>query len=421
MSIRPLVIIPDSRLRLISDPIVRVDARVRAIVEDMFETMYDAPGIGLAAIQVGIPERIVTVDVAEREDGSAEGEEPKKNPLALINPEIISSSEEISVYSEGCLSIPEYYADVERPARVKVRYMDLNGETQEIDADGLLATCVQHEIDHLNGVLFIDHISKLKRDRVMTQVHQARQAEGTRRGLSPGALRLIACRIREFSCASSSWARPTSPCRRWPRSSAAGTRWWRPIRARRRLPGGAGWSWCPRRCTARPRSSACPCSPPRPCARKRRPRPSPPMRRTSRWWSPMAASCRRSILDAPKLGCLNLHASLLPRWRGAAPIQRAIMAGDAESGVAVMKMEAGLDTGPVGLVERVAIGADMTAGELHDRLMIVGADLMGRALAALERGGAELHAAAGSGRHLRRQDRQGRDPHRLVEAGEAGA
>lgn len=169
MSIRPLVIIPDSRLRLISDPIVRVDARVRAIVEDMFETMYDAPGIGLAAVQVGIPERIVTVDVAEREDGSAEGEEPKKNPLALINPEIISSSEEISVYSEGCLSIPEYYADVERPARVKVRYMDLNGETQEIDADGLLATCVQHEIDHLNGVLFIDHISKLKRDRVMTK------------------------------------------------------------------------------------------------------------------------------------------------------------------------------------------------------------------------------------------------------------
>jgi len=180
MSIRPLVIIPDSRLRLISDPVLRVDARVRAIVEDMFETMYDAPGIGLAAIQVGIPERIVTIDVAKREgdEDGEEGGEEKKNPLALINPEIVGASEELSVYSEGCLSIPEYYADVERPARVKVRYMDLNGETQEIDAEGLLATCVQHEIDHLNGVLFIDHISKLKRDRVMTKFTKlARQKE----------------------------------------------------------------------------------------------------------------------------------------------------------------------------------------------------------------------------------------------------
>ncbi|CAA0113730.1 Peptide deformylase 1 [Starkeya nomas] len=172
MSIRPLVILPDSRLRLISDPVVRVDARVRAIVEDMFETMYDAPGIGLAAIQVGVPERIVTIDVGPREaEDREEGDEREveKRPLALINPEVVSASEELSVYAEGCLSIPEYYADVERPARVRVRYMDLNGETREIDADGLLATCVQHEIDHLNGVLFIDHISKLKRDRVMTK------------------------------------------------------------------------------------------------------------------------------------------------------------------------------------------------------------------------------------------------------------
>ncbi|MCK0207285.1 peptide deformylase [Starkeya koreensis] len=169
MSIRPLVILPDSRLRLISDPVVRVDARVRAIVEDMFETMYDAPGIGLAAIQVGIPERIITVDVGPREAEGKEGDEAseEKRPIALINPEIVAASDDISVYSEGCLSIPEYYADVERPASVRVRYMDLNGETQEIDADGLLATCVQHEIDHLNGVLFIDHISKLKRDRVV--------------------------------------------------------------------------------------------------------------------------------------------------------------------------------------------------------------------------------------------------------------
>ncbi|WP_029350663.1 peptide deformylase [Bosea sp. 117] len=165
MSTRPLVIIPDSRLRLVSDPVGRIDAKTRALVEDMFETMYDAPGIGLAAIQIGVPERVVTIDTAR------EGEE--KHPLALINPEIVSASEEISVYQEGCLSIPEYYEDVERPARVRVRYLDLNGEPQEIDADGLLATCVQHEIDHLNGVLFIDHISKLKRDRVVKKFTKA--------------------------------------------------------------------------------------------------------------------------------------------------------------------------------------------------------------------------------------------------------
>lgn len=169
MSIRPLVIIPDSRLRLVSEPIVRVSPKTRELVESMFETMYDAPGIGLAAIQIGVPERVITVDVGKRRakeesDGEEEGE---KDPIALINPEIIAASEELSVYQEGCLSIPEYYEDVERPASVRVRYMDLDGETQELDADGLLATCLQHEIDHLNGVLFIDHISKLKRDRVM--------------------------------------------------------------------------------------------------------------------------------------------------------------------------------------------------------------------------------------------------------------
>ena len=178
MSLRPLVIIPDSRLRLVSDPIVRVTPKVRALVEDMFETMYDAPGIGLAAIQVGVPERIVTIDLGSRDEENEEGE---KRPIALINPEIVSFSQDLSVYNEGCLSIPEYYADVERPAAVRVRYMDLNGEIQEIDADGLLATCVQHEIDHLDGVLFIDHISKLKRDRVVkkfTKIAKEKERDG---------------------------------------------------------------------------------------------------------------------------------------------------------------------------------------------------------------------------------------------------
>jgi peptide deformylase len=159
MAIRPLVILPDSQLRLTSEPVATVTDQIRALAADMLETMYDAPGIGLAAIQIGVPSRIVTIDLAK-------GEEEEKNPMVFINPEVTWVSEEKSIHEEGCLSIPEYYEDVERPAAIKVRYMGLDGKTQEIDADGILATCLQHEIDHLNGVLFIDHLSRLKRERV---------------------------------------------------------------------------------------------------------------------------------------------------------------------------------------------------------------------------------------------------------------
>ena len=158
MSTRPLVILPAPQLRLTSAPIARVDDGVRKLAGDMLETMYAAPGIGLAAVQVGVHQRVVTIDVS-REDEA-------RQPMVFVNPEVVWRSDELSVYEEGCLSIPEYYEEVERPARVKVRYMNLDGATQEIEADGILATCLQHEIDHLNGVLFIDHISKLKRDRV---------------------------------------------------------------------------------------------------------------------------------------------------------------------------------------------------------------------------------------------------------------
>jgi peptide deformylase len=132
--------------------------------------MYDAPGIGLAAIQIGAPQRIVTIDLAKKD-------EPKE-PIVFINPEIIASSEETSVYEEGCLSIPEYYEEVTRPARVKIRFMDIKGAAQEMDADGLMATCIQHEIDHLNGKLFIDYLSKLKRDRVMTKFRKLQKRDG---------------------------------------------------------------------------------------------------------------------------------------------------------------------------------------------------------------------------------------------------
>jgi peptide deformylase len=159
MSVLPLVIIPDPILRQVSQPVERIDDEVRALAGDMLETMYAAPGIGLAAIQIGVPRRMLVIDL------SKEGEE--KAPHVFINPQIVASSDERSVYEEGCLSIPDYYAEVERPASVRVTYLDREGKPQEIAAEGLMATCLQHEIDHLNGVLFIDHISKLKRDMVV--------------------------------------------------------------------------------------------------------------------------------------------------------------------------------------------------------------------------------------------------------------
>jgi peptide deformylase len=169
MTTRPILIIPDSKLRTISEPVGKIDSEIKKLVEDMFETMYEAPGIGLAAIQVGVQRRVITIDVAREDEG--------KKPVAFINPEIIAASEETSVYSEGCLSIPEYYEEVERPARVAVRFQDVDGAVREVEANGLFATCIQHEIDHLNGVLFIDHISKLKRDRVMKKFTKAARRE----------------------------------------------------------------------------------------------------------------------------------------------------------------------------------------------------------------------------------------------------
>jgi peptide deformylase len=169
MAIREIIILPDKQLRLVSTPIEKVTAELRKLADDMFETMYAAPGIGLAAVQVAQPIRLITMDLAKKEDDG----ESKPRPRVFINPEIVSSSEELSTYEEGCLSIPEYYEAVERPARVRVRFMDLDGKLHEEDAEGLYATCIQHEIDHLNGVLFVDYLSKLKRDRVLKKFAKA--------------------------------------------------------------------------------------------------------------------------------------------------------------------------------------------------------------------------------------------------------
>ncbi len=165
MALRDILILPDKRLRLVSEPVKKVDRDIRQLVEDLFESMYEAPGIGLAAIQIGVPWRVITMDLAKKET--------PKEPRVFINPEILWQSEEKATYEEGCLSIPEFYEEVERPAQVRVKYLDLEGKEQVLEANGLLATCLQHEIDHLNGVLFIDHISKLKRDRVVKKFSKA--------------------------------------------------------------------------------------------------------------------------------------------------------------------------------------------------------------------------------------------------------
>ena len=162
MSVKKIVTIPDPILKKKSLPIKNVDSSVKKLMDDMLETMYAAPGIGLAAVQVGVLKRVVVIDLSKKEE--------KKTPLFFVNPEIISTSEEQVSYEEGCLSIPNQFAEIKRPKRCHVKYLDYNGKKKDLKADGLLATCIQHEIDHLNGILFIDYLSKLKKDLILKKV-----------------------------------------------------------------------------------------------------------------------------------------------------------------------------------------------------------------------------------------------------------
>jgi peptide deformylase len=168
MTVLPIITAPDPRLKLAAKPVTKVDAKVRQLMDDMLDTMYGSIGIGLAAPQVGVLQRVIVIDVAR------EGEKAK--PIRIANPEIIRRSEEITVANEGCLSLPEHYADVSRAAAIKLRYLDHENEIREIDADGLLATCIQHEIDHLDGVLFVDHISALKRGIILRKLQKAKRS-----------------------------------------------------------------------------------------------------------------------------------------------------------------------------------------------------------------------------------------------------
>ena len=172
MAVLPIVEIPDPRLRLVSKPVETIGDDTRTLVADMIETMYAASGIGLAAIQVGVDRRVLVIDLQAEED--ADGK-PIRAPKAYINPEILSVSDEISTYNEGCLSIPEQYAEVKRPARARVRWQDEQGASFEEELHGLLSTCMQHEIDHLNGVLFVDHVSRLKRDMLLKKLAKQRR------------------------------------------------------------------------------------------------------------------------------------------------------------------------------------------------------------------------------------------------------
>jgi len=162
MSIRNIIIEPDPILRKKSTTLETVDDSIRKILDDMLQTMYNAPGIGLAAVQIGILKRLIVIDVSKKEE--------EKKPLFLINPEITYQSEETSIYEEGCLSLPGYFAEIERPAKCKINYIDYHGKKAELEAEGLLSTCVQHEIDHLNGILFIDYLSKLKKDMIIKKL-----------------------------------------------------------------------------------------------------------------------------------------------------------------------------------------------------------------------------------------------------------
>jgi peptide deformylase len=168
MALLPILTAPDPRLKKISAPVKEVDASVRKLMDDMLETMYQAPGIGLAAPQVGVLKRVIVLDIAR------EGEEPQ--PLRLANPEIVWVSDDDATYNEGCLSLPEHYADVVRPAACRVRYLDQDSQQREIAAEGLLATCLQHEIDHLDGILFVDHLTALKRNIILRKLLKAKKS-----------------------------------------------------------------------------------------------------------------------------------------------------------------------------------------------------------------------------------------------------
>jgi len=171
MTVRPIITAPDPRLQAVSTDVEKVDEDIRKLIDDMADSMYEADGIGLAAVQIGVAKRVIVIDLDQKEG--------RKNPRAFINPKILWASDEMAVFEEGCLSVPEIWDDVERPARIRCEYLDRDGNKQLLEADGMLATCLQHEMDHLNGVLFIDHLSRLKRSMAIKKLTKAKKLKET--------------------------------------------------------------------------------------------------------------------------------------------------------------------------------------------------------------------------------------------------
>ncbi|MDZ4870021.1 MAG: peptide deformylase [Alphaproteobacteria bacterium] len=185
MALRPILVAPDPRLKQVSEPVAEVTDEIRRLMDDMLETMYEAPGIGLAAIQVGVAKRVIVMDLGkpgdDEDEGAPKSDKDKKDkkaerePRFFVNPEIVWASDDLVLCEEGCLSVPDLYEEVERPAQVRVRFLDYDGKQQEIDCDGMLAVCIQHEMDHLEGILFIDHLSRLKREMMLKKLAKARK------------------------------------------------------------------------------------------------------------------------------------------------------------------------------------------------------------------------------------------------------
>ena len=405
MAKREILVLPDARLRQVAEDIPEVDASVKQLAADMLETMYAAPGIGLAAPQIGESKRIVVMDL------SKEGEPP--DPIVMINPEIKKYSDETVTTEEGCLSIPEIYYDVERPAEVTVEYTDLEGKrvTQRRQGPARHLHPARARSPRWRALHRLS-VAAEARPRA-EEIPEGREAEQEGQLTFSGGRRSL--RLKIIFMGTPDFAVPTLT-----EIVSAGHE---VVAVYTRAPKPAGRGQAERKSPIHLAAEGFGI-----------PVRTPKSLRNEEAQAEFAALdadvgivvaygliLPKPILDAPKLGCLNLHGSLLPRWRGAAPIQRAVLAGDARTGVMVMQMDEGLDTGPVGLVDEMPIGPDMTTGELHDKMMLVGADLMGRALAALERGSLSFTPQTEDGRHLRQEDREGRSAHRLEQAGGRGA
>lgn len=377
MAILNILEFPDPRLRTIAKPVEVVDDAVRQLIDDMFETMYEAPGIGLAATQVNVHKRIVVMDLSE----------DKSEPRVFINPEFEPLTEDMDQYQEGCLSVPGFYENVDRPQKVRIKALDRDGNPFEEVAEGLLAVCIQHECDHLNGKLFVDYLSTLKRDRIRKKLEKQhrQQARPHPPKACPGkpfsfseprmsqALRIVFAGTPEFA------AEHLKALLDTPHRIVA-------VYTQPDRPAGRGQKLMPSAVKSLALEHGLPVMQPQSLRNAEAQAELAALRADLMVVVAYGLILPQAVLDIPRLGCINSHASLLPRWRGAAPIQRAVEAGDAESGVTVMQMEAGLDTGPMLLKVSTPISAADTGGSLHDRLAALGPKAVVEAIAGLAAG-----------------------------------